>query len=377
MDNLIDFCIHCRYYDIMETMINTKVGRIAMTLVDDIKQGRYQPGMLLPTERELAKTYEVSPVTMRKCLKILSKRGELVRHPQRGVVVASPAQAAPKVGQIAFVTFCPNDNTNMYAKGISENLDHDRFTLAVYSAYHDVKKFSQLLENVLSTRPAGVIINTLPEEIYRINGELIAQTGIPVVALGHSEIPEFFCDRIDESGTYNARKIAKFILKYQFRDIAYFGTSPRSASDETITAIRRELGPMGINLPEEKIHIIETPHGYTSPPDPFIDTRLYMTNLLNKGFNCELLIAGHDYLGVGALQALLKAGVAVPQQMKIISAMRCPVEGISPMKLTTIDFNQDEEGKIAIELLMRRINGYTGPVEVHHVAVELIDGETA
>lgn len=361
----------------IDVTINTKAGRIAETIAKDISQGRYAPGMLLPTERELARSYDVSPATMRKSLRLLSEIGQVVKHPQRGVVVPGSSIQARKVEQIAFITPCPNDGTNEWARGISSCLDPEHFTLAVYSAYHEMKKMGQVVENVLATRPAGIIISPMPDEQCHIDGDILTKSGIPVVTIGHATIPGLSCDRIDESGLYSGRMLAKFVLKYRFRNIAYFTCGPRYTSDDTINSLRQELTSSGFELPEEKIYIYDAPHGVMSPPDPYIDARRQMAKMLGEGFKCELLIAGHDYPAVGALQALTAAGVKVPQQMKIISAMRCPVEGITPMKLTTIDFNRISEGKIATELLMRRINGYGGPIEVHHVSLDLIEGETA
>jgi DNA-binding LacI/PurR family transcriptional regulator len=360
----------------LTTQTNTKAGRIAAALTKEIETGRYSPGTFLPAERELAKSYRVSTMTMRKSLGILSEQGHLVKLPQRGVVVADPAQKEPRIGQIAFIAHALNGDTDSYAGGINDALDQERFTLSIYPTHADFDKYRRMISNVVKTRPAGVILTTIPEEYCKVHAEILSETKIPVVTIGHPEIPGLLCDRIDEAGTTNAEKIARFIVQKGYRDIAYMGTAPRNANEETINTLRSELFAAGVKLPEEKIFIFDAPHGHVNPPDPYIDARRAMEKLLADGFRCELLIAGHDYPGVGMLQAILKAGIRVPQEMKVISAMRTAVEGMTPMKLTTVDFNMAEEGRIAIKLLMRRIDGFTGPMQVHHVAVELIEGET-
>jgi DNA-binding LacI/PurR family transcriptional regulator len=50
---------------------------------------------------------------------------------------------------------------------------------------------------------------------------------------------------------------------------------------------------------------------------------------------------------VGALKAVLAAGLRVPEDVKIVSPMRCAVEGASPMKLTTVDVHREEQGRLA------------------------------
>lgn len=360
----------------LDAATNTKAGRIAEAIAQDITQGRYTPGMMLPGERELARSYDVSPVTVRKSLRLLSETGRVVRHPQRGVIVPGQTEAKRKVRQIAFITSWPNNGTNEWARGISMSLDPEQYALGVYSAYMDMSHIGRLVASVLATQPAGIIISPMADQHGHIDGAMLAESGIPVVTLGQPTIPGFQCDRIDESGVFVGKVISQFVLKRGFRDVVYFTSGPKEQSVDTIRSLRQHLGTAGISLPDERVYIYDAPNGYITPPDPYIDARREMARMLANGFSCELLIAGHDFPAVGALQSLLASGIQVPEQMHVMSGMRCPVEGVTPMKLTTIDFNRVAEGQIAADVLMRRIDGYTGPVEVHHVALDLIEGET-
>jgi DNA-binding LacI/PurR family transcriptional regulator len=357
---------------------NSKAIRISDRILADIREGDYKPGVSMPAEDRLAAKYMVSRPTVRRAIEILVRGQQLVKLPQRGVMVAPGERAAKKqIAQIAFISAALDAEAATYAKGMNDQVDHERFTLAIYSTHANLAKYRQVLENVVEMHPAGIVLTTMPEELVSIEAEALRHSRIPVVTIGHAEIPGLSCDRIDESGTENALKVARSIIRHGYRDIAYLGASPRRANEETIHALRTELGPAGIALPEDKIFIVDSPHGYASPPDPYADARAFMAELLKKGFRCNVLIAGHDYPAVGALQSILKAGIQVPREMKIISAMRCGVEAVTPMKLTTVDFNEEQEGRVAIKQLVRRIDGYTGPIEVHHVPVELIEGETA
>jgi len=343
---------------------------------EDFQQGQYPAGTRLPPEMELVSKYGVSRPTIRRALEILADKKRVIKIPQRGVVVAEDFSRKSAIGQIAFVSHSLNWDTNRYAKGMMEAVDSKRFTVAIYSSHADIEKHRENLENILKTRPAGIITTTMPEELYKINAEIFTRAPVPVVTIGHPKIPGFSCDHIDEPGTENARKIARFILKKGYRDIVYLGVAPRSANEETIETLRAELAEAGVRLPDEKVFVVYTPHGYATPPQPYADVLRFTTGLFKEGFRCELLIAGHDYPGVGVMLAAMRMGINIPRDLKIISAMRGGVEGFSPMRLTTVDFNPAEEGRIAVKLLMRRIDGYNGPIEVHHTSVELIEGET-
>ena len=56
-------------------------------LLDDIKSGRYGIGSRLPSEKELAEAYNVSRITSKKALEMLSDRGYVVRKPGKGTFV--------------------------------------------------------------------------------------------------------------------------------------------------------------------------------------------------------------------------------------------------------------------------------------------------
>ncbi len=54
-----------------------------------IVEGEYRPDAALPTEEEIAATYEVSRVTVRSAFKLLADNGLVVRQPGRGTYVSS------------------------------------------------------------------------------------------------------------------------------------------------------------------------------------------------------------------------------------------------------------------------------------------------
>lgn len=59
------------------------------TLVEQIESGKLSPGDTLPGERILADTFDVSRVTIRKCISNMVEEGYIIRHRGKGSVVAS------------------------------------------------------------------------------------------------------------------------------------------------------------------------------------------------------------------------------------------------------------------------------------------------
>ncbi len=356
-----------------------KVSWLSRKLIEDIRGGNYQPGSLLPAELDLAQRYKVSRPTVRRAVQVLTEKKQLIKLPNRGVLIVDENRPATftRTRQIAFITPALTTESNLYIKGISDALDPERYTLATYCSHGNLRKYELLIEQIAGMKPAGVILQTLSEELGRVNGKVFAQAEIPVVATGQNPVPALECDRVVISGKENSKKMAQYIQRKGYRDMAYVSYFPKRDCYEFIEPFRVELAKVGLSLPEERVFLTEAPHGYMEPPDPHIDAYLLTKRILQKGFRCEVLICGHDYVAVGALRAIQEAGIRVPQEMKIISCMRNPVAGIAPLHLTGFDFGQVNQGRLAAELLTRRIEGYTGAIEVHYSSVELIQGETA
>lgn len=69
-------------------------------LLNDIKQGKYQVGSLLPPENQIAETYGVSRQTVREATRKLADSGLINRHPGIGTVVCAEKVEAPYVAAL-------------------------------------------------------------------------------------------------------------------------------------------------------------------------------------------------------------------------------------------------------------------------------------
>lgn len=64
--------------------------QLATILEQQIHAGEFKPGDSLPSETGLGKKYELSRMTVRKCLNVLAERGLVVAQQGRGTFVARP-----------------------------------------------------------------------------------------------------------------------------------------------------------------------------------------------------------------------------------------------------------------------------------------------
>ncbi|MBN1555935.1 MAG: GntR family transcriptional regulator [Phycisphaerae bacterium] len=94
-----------------ETTYKSKAVKLSQTLLRDIYRGNFIPGTRLPTQDELARKYGASRPTVRRALKLLAQKNQLVKEPQKGAVVPFGNGKTADLEQIAFENEFPNDSS--------------------------------------------------------------------------------------------------------------------------------------------------------------------------------------------------------------------------------------------------------------------------
>jgi len=83
-----------------------KARRVYLLLRDEISNGAFQPGTLLPGESRLAESFDVSRVTIRRALEALTEDGWIEKRTGAGSVVLSRATADQRIAA-DFTTLIP------------------------------------------------------------------------------------------------------------------------------------------------------------------------------------------------------------------------------------------------------------------------------
>ena len=77
--------------------------------------------------------------------------------------------------------------------------------------------------------------------------------------------------------------------------------------------------------------------------------------LLDSGRTFTAIFAFSNLIGIGALEALLKAGIEVPSAVSLVSFDEQPYSGVLAVPMTTVRQDAAELGRLAVEMLCGRI----------------------
>lgn len=96
----------------------------------------------------------------------------------------------------------------------------------------------------------------------------------------------------------------------------------------------------------------------TAPSFGAADAELAVAQFLEHcpaGHRPTAILAGGDYMAVGAVNALLKAGLRVPQDISVMSMDGFNLAAIHDIPLTSVHVPRDELGEEAVRMLQRRL----------------------
>ena len=360
----------------------TKYGRLAQKVEREIRDGRLRPGEAVPSIRRLMASSNLSKATVIKGLAVLEESGLVRCHPQRGYFVSGDAgRGSAESRHVAFVTPALGGDTQPYAQGMAAALgcDGPSPTLATYSTHGELAGYERLVGRVLGLRPAGLVLMTVRPSLLRFDARAIVESGVPVVLVGHA-VAGLSCDRVTEGKASTAKHLVRYLLDRGYDDAAVIacGQGELTPEDSLAWALKCELTASGFELGPDRLFTLPGIRGYGLHPDPYAEAGELVSRELSAGRRPRVIVCDHDYPAIGAMRAVLAAGLRVPQDVAVISGLKCAVSDFGLPRLTTFDHHRDLEGRLAADLLLRRIDGDPArPPEVHYLSSSLSVGESA
>jgi LacI family transcriptional regulator, galactose operon repressor len=198
---------------------------------------------------------------------------------------------------------------------------------------------------LLDHRCDGLIFTTLAIQDRPLLDELLAAR-VPF-AQAVRRVPGVAADFVgidDESGGYQA---AAHLLSLGYRDVALIvGPQFSSSSHNRASGFHRALREAGVRPAEHRYLecALSREEGYRS-----------CQRLLASGGPPEAIVCGDDVIALGAIDALMDAGLRVPGDVAVIGFDDIPFAASRMIELSTVRQPRAQIGAEAVRLLSRRI----------------------
>lgn len=313
----------------------------AASLADVALLAGVSPGTV---SRALSRPDMISEATRTRVLAAAQRLGYVANGAARALAMRrtfTVGAIVPRFGGSSFPTLVQALESTLAAQG---------YTLLLSAPEHSRGQDPALLHALLERGVDAVALlgAAQPPQVFAA----LAAHRRPFVMMWAEHSPEGLCVGFDEAAA--AALVVEHLASQGHRRLGFIG----GRTDQNKRAGRRQQGLLqaiaarGMHLVPEVL--IETDYG-------FAEGFAAMQTILARRTGITAVVCGNDYLASGALSALDRAGIAVPQALSIASFNDNDFAAYLHPPLTTVRLPIREMGELAGQLLLARLRGETPP----------------
>ncbi|MGE7545983.1 LacI family DNA-binding transcriptional regulator [Sporosarcina newyorkensis] len=244
-----------------------------------------------------------------------------------------------------------------YIRGLEEVARNAGYDLLIGSTDGDIEKEKNYMDLIRDSRVDGVILTTAGV----LNDDFVKKINesSPVV-LTFDYVPGQNIPSISIDNESASRKITNHLINMGHKRIAHItGYMGRLQSQTRLNGYKQALAQHNIQVQEALIQ-----EGGYLLQDGYIATQ----KLLSFEKVPTAIYGGNDNIAIGALKAILDAGLRVPEDIAVVGFDDVEVASYMTPSLTTIHQPRYEIGKRAMDLLLKKIN--EEQIQQPHVILE-------
>lgn len=318
-----------------------------------IKENRDQPNYQLPSENQLAMKFSTTRITAKKALEELQNEGYIYRVHGKGSFISPEASEKGELRSGDFVCMLlPNLESQFITKmvdGAQKTLQENGLRLIVVNEKDTDLQSGELIDRIMELGVKGIIVFPSSRSRYNRKLMLLALNRFPVIFVDRT-LRDFDISSVTSDHIAIAQSAVQLLFDRGCKKVGFISRPPQDS-----TSVSRRITGY------EKAHI---DNGRTI----FTGNQLYLT----KGGSCndeeilEFLEANKDMdgllaygasMGLAVYRAIMKAGIRVPEQMKVVFlddeyADYCDLLPFAP---TCIAQHSEEIGTRAAELIYKYI----------------------
>lgn len=286
--------------------------------------------------------YSISEETADRVRKVIK---ELNYYPSASA--QSIAKGATKIVTI-LTNLNPNtafQNPHMFeiVSGLEETIRSKGYRLHLCGV--DVTNAYDVAEEIISRRSADALAIHVSVMTHPLAG-LLTKLRFPHIVLGMPNFESQVC-WIDNNNVYSGTIAASYLMSQGYRKIAFIGGQYYDiGSSLRLQGVKQELQNAGFTLEDQYIWL-----GDSTRADGFRMT----TKLLDQKPLPDSIICANNYIAIGCVDALLKKGMRIPEDIGVIAFDDYPFSQIIEPHLTVVDINVrdmgNQAGKFLIEII--------------------------
>jgi LacI family transcriptional regulator len=228
------------------------------------------------------------------------------------------------------------------------------YTTLIASAADEPESELAAIEAFHRQRVAGIIVASLQTAQSDTLLGRLADQGLPLVLIGRSlEHPRV--DSVSANYRRGGFLATRHLVDLGHRRIAFVGAEMSDA--DRVGRFRGYLDALEqAGIPVRPEYVVGS---HRMEPSPRYSTQLSgyqgAQEILRLRSRPTAIFARNDHTAIGALQALKEAGLRIPEEVSIAGFDNIPLSAAISPPLTTVSQPTDEEGRLAAEYLLGRV----------------------
>ncbi|MBR3535988.1 MAG: GntR family transcriptional regulator [Oscillospiraceae bacterium] len=329
-----------------------KYEMLSAELKEGIRSGKYPEGKSLPTEEELSAKYSMSRQTVRKALQILVNEDLIVKRQGSGSVVKGKG-SNPRSHIIAVIaTYIDDYIFPGQLRAVESVLSANGYTPVLAATGNRVYSERTILEDLLNKPIDGFLIEGTKTAMPNPNFDLYARLfkrRIPVVFF-NSYYPELqgtisVCAD-NRSGGY---ELVNYLLGKGHERIAGFFKSDDIQGHQRYLGYISALRDAGRLVGDEKViwYTTESKEQILSDAEA----------ILSRIGDSTAVVCYNDDIAIRLIRTLTQCGKRIPEDIAVASFDNSNFSEISPVRITSMSYDDRNIGSIAANKLIDILNG--------------------
>jgi DNA-binding LacI/PurR family transcriptional regulator len=243
------------------------------------------------------------------------------------------------------------------SRGVREVFEERGYTLFICISEHTAKEDVQAFDALADHRADGIIVATRASKSGNERLEELIDSGIPVSLIGR-DFRHPHADLVTADHLKGGYEATSHLIELGHKRIGFIGVSLTQG-----LRLRRFQGYLEAlkehALPLEDGLVVGGREGAEQMPGYSTEEMGYdgMLKLLDLNERPTAVFARNDFTAMGALNAIKRAGLRIPEDIAVIGYDDIPLASHTSPALTTVRQPTREQGRAAAEFLLRRIEG--------------------
>lgn len=337
-------------------------------IMEQIRQGVYGPGEMIPPERELAEQLKISRYTVRRAIEELVAEGVLERVQGSGTYVTEPPSSPRRSNTIGIVMpFSDAEVEMLLLNGMQRALSDTRFSMTIRSSGNSARREWEEVQRLKDEGVSGLIIMPSEEADGRRSVESLKAEGFPFVLVDR-KVSGCETNCVMSDNIYGGYISAKRLYDLGHRNIAFI----KHRTDNTSSAQDRFLGYGRVcqekNLGDGTLFAYDFRNGEE-------ELRQFLLSM-----EYTACIAVNGYVAADIVRVCSASNLEIPRDLSLISFDDPHVLKRLGVSLTTVVQHTEMIGYQAVRLLVEEIENlekfgrdFIRCYTQHYFPVQLID----